>query len=108
MTLFQLGFSPELELIEVTPVYKKKDPLNKEKYCPVSVSSYVSKIFERINYEQINSYIEPRFFRENHNTQQTLVKIIGKWKSILNKGCTIGAIFMDLPKAFDKINHKLI
>ena len=30
MTLFKLGISPnELKLAEVTPVYKKEDPLNK-------------------------------------------------------------------------------
>ena len=55
----------------------KKDPLKKENYRPVSVLSYVSKIFEKVVYEQINSYMEPRFshllcgFRKNHNTDVT-------------------------------------
>ena len=40
MPLFKLAiFSNELKLAEVTPVYKKKDPHNKENYCPVSVLS---------------------------------------------------------------------
>ena len=38
------------------PVYKKRNPLNKENYCPVRVLSHVSKIFEKVIYEQINSY----------------------------------------------------
>ena len=49
---FQTGNFPE-----VTPVYKKKDPLNKENYRPVSFLSQVSKVFEKILYEQINSHI---------------------------------------------------
>ena len=53
---FQTGnFSNELKLAEVMPVYKKRNPLNKENYRPVRVLSHVSKIFEKIIYEQINS-----------------------------------------------------
>ena len=73
---FQTGnFPNELKIAEVTPVYKKKYPLNKENYRPVSILPHVSKIFEKIFYEQINSYTEPRFshllsgFRKNHNNQ---------------------------------------
>ena len=73
---FQTGnFPNELKTAEVTPVYRKKYPLNKENYRPVSILPHVSKIFEKIVYEQINSYTEPRFshllsgFRKNHNNQ---------------------------------------
>ena len=60
---FQAGnFPNELKLAEVTPVYKKKDPLNKENCCPVSLLSYTSKLFEKIVYEQMNSYMGLRFF----------------------------------------------
>ena len=35
--------------------------------------------------------------------------MIEKWKHNLEKKCGIaGAISMDLPKAFDKINHELL
>ena len=57
---FQTGnFPNEIKLAEVTPVYKKKDPLNRENYCTVSFLSHVSKIFEKAVNEQINSYMEP-------------------------------------------------
>ena len=42
-------------------MYKKKDPLNKETYLPLSVLSYISKIVEKTVYEKMNSYMEPRF-----------------------------------------------
>ena len=112
---FQTGnFPNELKLAEVTLVYKKKDPLSKENYRPVIVLSHVSKVFEKIVYEQINSYMEPRFsyflcgFRKNRNTQHSLLKMLEKWKLVLDKGCNIGAIFMDLSKAFDTHNHDLL
>ena len=80
----------------------------------MGVLSHVSKTFEKIIYEQINIYMEPQFphlscgFRKNHNTQHSLLKMLEKWKLVLDKGCTIRAIFMDLSKAFDTLNHKLL
>ena len=95
-----LEFPPnDLKLVEFTPLYKKKDLLNKEKYDPLSVLSYFSEIFEKIVYKQINSYMEPRFshllcrFRKNHNTQHLLLKMFEQLKLILDKVCNIGAIF---------------
>ena len=36
-----------VKLADVTPVFKKKDPLDKTNYRPVSVLSQVSKIFRK-------------------------------------------------------------
>ena len=47
-------------------------------------------------------------FRKNRNTQHSLLKMLEKWKLVLDKGCNIGAIFMDLSKAFDTHNHDLL
>ena len=42
------SFPQELKLLEVIPVYKKLDPLQKENYRPASLLPHVSKIFEKI------------------------------------------------------------
>ena len=58
--------------------------------------------------------MEPRFshllcgFRKDHNTQHSLLKMLEKWKLFLDKGCNIGAIFMDLSKAFETLNNELL
>ena len=58
--------------------------------------------------------MEPRFsqllcgFRKNHNTPHSLLKILKKWKLVLDKEYNIGAIFMDFSKAFHTLNHKLL
>ena len=49
-------FPEELRLAEVSPIFKKKDDLDKENYRPVSVSPHVSKVFVKIMYHQIKDY----------------------------------------------------
>ena len=52
---FEKGFfSEKLKLAEVSPIFKKKDDLDKETYRPVSVLPLVSKVFQRVMYHQIN------------------------------------------------------
>ena len=56
---------------EVIPLHKKLDPLQKENYRPVSLPPDVTKVFERIIYKQINTYMEDKLskcFRKSHGT----------------------------------------
>ena len=107
-------FSEELKLAEVSPIFKKKDDLDKENCRPVSVLPHVSKVFERIRYDQINNYIKDKLskqltgFRKKYSTQHCLISILELWKNILDKGGYICAIFIDLSKTFDTLNHDLL
>ena len=47
-------------------------------------------------------------FRKKHSTQNTLLVMIEKWKTILNKKLKVGALFMDLSIAFDTLDHSLL
>ena len=106
-------FLDELKLSEVIPLYKKLDPLKKENYRPVSLLPHVSKVFERIIYKQIMSYVTNLLsdyitgFRKSHGSQHCLVKMLENWKSALNNE-SVCALFMDLSKAFDTINQDLL
>ena len=53
-------FPRNLKQAEVIPFYKKLDPLKKENCSPVSLLPHLSKVFERIIYKQINSYMEDK------------------------------------------------
>ena len=106
-------FPQNLKLADITPVFKKKNPMLAENYRPVSVLSTVSKVFELIIQKQLSTHIErclsPYFcgYRKWFKMQFALISLIEKWgKYFDNKGYT-GAVLMDLPKAFDKINHEL-
>ena len=51
------NFTDNLKLADITPVFKIKDPLNKENYRPVSVLRSIYKFFEKFMQKQINGYI---------------------------------------------------
>ena len=95
-------------------LFAKKDPFNKENYRPVSLLSHMSKVFERLLHKQIETFMSNKLsnklsgFSKNCNTQYCLTYMLEKWKNTLGKGKHVGAIFMDLPKAFDTVNHDLL
>ena len=99
----------ELKHSEVIPAYKKLDPLKKENYRPVSLLPHVSKVFERIIYQQINTYMKDKLskclagFNKSHGTQNLLVTMLENWKKKNFKGEYVSALFMDLSKAFDTL-----
>ena len=47
-------FPNKLKGAQVIPVYKKKDPLDKQKYRPISIIPFISKLFEKsINFQTV-------------------------------------------------------
>ena len=55
---FENGHFPdELKLAEVSPIFKKNNDLDKENYRSASILSHVLKVFERIMYMQIDTFI---------------------------------------------------
>ena len=98
---------------DITPVSKKKDPLNKENYKQVSVLPNISNVFEKLMQKQIKDYISNFFspylcgYRKGFSTQLALLSSIEKWKKALdNKG--FGGAVMIICQAFDTINHDLL
>ena len=46
-------FPDELKIADIVPVFKKEDPNDKTNYRPISLLPLISKIFEKVLYQQI-------------------------------------------------------
>ena len=110
----RLKFPGTLKRADVTPIFKKEKDNEKENYRPMSMLSTFSKVFDKVLFEQINNHMQSKFlkhstgFCKNHSTQNALLVMIEKWKTILNKKLKVDALFVDLSKAFDTLDHSLL
>jgi hypothetical protein len=107
-------FPDDLKKAQVTPLYKKDDPFEMKNYRPVSILSSTSKVFEKVINDQLCTYFDNIFhnflaaFRPKYGCQTTLLRMIEDWKMALDNNEHVGAILMDLSKAFDCLPHNLI
>ena len=98
------------------PLHKgdAKDLLNN--YRPISVLSAVSKIFERIIYDQLQAYLNENGliydkqsgFRPVHSTTSALLDATTEWLSNMDKGQLNSVVFIDLAKEFDTVDHEIL
>ena len=86
-------------------LYRRKN------YRPASLLPHIPKVFERVIYNQINSFMKNTIskcvtgFRKSHGTQHSLIFMLEKWKKALDKEENMLAIFVDFSTVFDTINH---
>ena len=111
------GYFPcELKVGRITPIHKKGNKNLVINYRPVCNLSPFSKIFERIIYDRMLEYLN-RFniisstqygFRKEMGTETALIDFTNFIHTGLTKKHHVGAIFMDLSKAFDVMDHKIL
>lgn len=106
-------FPNDLKFAEVSSLFKKKDPLSKINYRPVSVLIALSKIYEKVVSTQLSDFFTEIFssllsaFRKDYSCQSTLLNMIEKFKCSLDRGDYVACISMDISKAFDCLPHCL-
>ena len=97
-------------------IYKAGDSQQFSNYRPVSILPIISKIFEKVIYKRLISYIDKNNiltpyqfgFRQNMSTSLALTFFVDKINSAIeNKQFSIG-IFLDLSNAFDTVNHHIL
>ena len=101
-------------MANITPAHKKDEPTDKENYRPVSVLPLLSKVFERLLYDQLSEYLEKYLntllcgFRKAHSTQHVLFKLLQARHQELDKSGFVGTILMNLSKAYDCLSRELL
>lgn len=109
-------FPNVLKIAKVVPIHKsgsKHDPCN---YRPISVLPVISKIFEKILYNRLQTFLNSKCFfyakqygfRAQSNTLAATIDLITKIKNQIDQKQIVLGIFIDLKKAFDTISHDIL
>ena len=109
-------YPTEWKMARVTPVFKKGEKSDLNNYRPISVIPVVSKVFEKIVYDQLYQYLNDNQllsscqsgFRSLHSTLTALLEATNSWSVSIDNGFLNGVVFIDLKKAFDTIDHEII
>ena len=111
-------FPTNWKIALVTPIYKEKnsDPHQFHNYRPISLLPAMSKILEKVVHEQLYKYMTDNKlfnnsqygFRTNHSTEYAAIEFIDRTLNDMEKGLIPFSIFLDLSKAFDTLNHKIL
>ena len=81
----------------------------------VSTSSIISTLEKHVN-KHLMAYMNKynlihesqSGFRQKHSCQTALIKLTDKWMADIDKGNTIGSMFIDFRKAFDLVDHEIL
>ena len=104
-------------MADIRAIYKQKgsksDP---NKYRPISVLPILGCTLEKLaaaqlyNYCELNAIIPPQQFgfRRHSSCEMALLSATDSWLDALDKGSYVGALLIDLSKAFDTVPHLLL
>ena len=106
-------FPSDCKIAKLKPLYKKGSKTNPENFRPISLLPLISKVIERIVYDQVDNFLLQNNilynyqsgFRKNHSTDLSFLN--DKMLKGFDKGLFMGMILIDLQKAFDTINHEI-
>ena len=106
----------EWKKARMIPLYRSGPVNEPENYRPISILPILSKLLGRAVQEQIQDYLEERSliskfqfgYRPNRSTQQATILLTDKIRFEANDKKLVGALFLDLSKAFDTISHSVL
>lgn len=83
-------------------------------FRPATVLPAFAKVFEKIIHMQMTEHFESIFhdymfaYRKFHDCPAALLTLTEDWRAELDKRKVIGAVAIDLSKAFDCLSHELL
>ena len=109
-------FPSDCKIAKLKPLYKKGLKTNPENFRPISLLPLISKVIERIVYDQVDNFLLQNNilynylsgFKKNHSTDLYLSFLNDKILKGFDKGLFTGMILIDLQKAFDTINYEIL
>ena len=113
----KMGLFPnQLNIAKVVPIFKTGDDTLFTNYRPISLLPSTSKVVDRVIFNQLYTYFETNKlfygsqygFRKRHSTEFAALELVDKLLNMMDKGQVPLGIFLDLSKAFDTLDHKIM
>ena len=109
-------FPDEWKIARLIPLFKNGQTNLPGNYKPISVLPAISKIMEKILYDQLYNYLtkfqllsDSQFgFRKHHSTATALLDGTNSWYMNIDKKLFNLVVFIDLKKAFDTVDHRIL
>ena len=101
----------------ITALFKKGSRNTAANYRPISLTSIICKLLERIITETIIKHLKENLiydkrqhgFTSKRSTVTNLLEALNIWSEALSHNLPVDIIYLDLEKAFDKVpHHRLI
>ena len=100
----------------IIPIHKNNNKNNIENYRPISIIPQFSKIIEKIIKKRIDNFIEKNNiissnqygFKKKSNTLHAIYALTNNITNSIDMHDKIAAVFVDIKKAFDTIDHKIL
>jgi hypothetical protein len=104
------------KLAKVIPVHKSGNIKDDANYRPISILPILSKILEKAIYKQLIEYMENNLlltnqqfgYRTKRSTEHAATLFLDDIRKEIDSEKLVGAIFLDLSRAFDTISHSML
>ena len=109
-------YPSKLKNSKITAIFKSEDDTDPTNYRPISLLSVFNRIFEKLVYKRLIEFIEKEDllyhgqygFRSRHSTEHAIQDILNTIQSNMDRKQYTCAIFIDLKKAFDTVNRRIL
>ncbi len=112
---YNLGQIPaEWKLAHVVPIHKKGPKNSVENYRPISLTSLVMKVFEKVVREELLLKCHQKLSSHQHgflpqkSCTTQMIEYIDSLTLSINDNVRTDVIYFDFAKAFDSVNHDVI
>ena len=97
-------------------MFKGEDPTQFSNYRPVSVLPVLSQLFERVLQARLVRFLDRHRvivpgqygFRAGHSTAMAVLDMVERVRGAWAGGKAALGVFIDLKKAFDTVDHRLL
>ena len=104
------------KIAKVLPLFKGGSSEDLSNYRPISLLSIFDKIIKKLMHKQLYDFFEAHNilfdnqfgFRKRNSTVYALMEITERIRETIDSGKFGCGIFIDLKKAFDTVNHKIL